>query len=322
MNKKGERALEILLDEGPVKLLSESGSYIRGQIEDNIFIPVINYSYPNGVDMATEDWDHLLILDACRADMFEEAVGQVGDSYERRISNASATPEWIKRTFSDKSMGDTVYVSANPWVSKISPGSFHEIINLWVELYELDHEDLAEAEYLGEFDFDYGTTISAQDVTDRAIEIAEDYPNKRIIVHYFQPHAPCIGYRDGTEREEPSRLHPEADSYIRGDTSKEDLWEVYCENTGYAWHHAKRYLEAVSGKKVVTADHGELFGELLFPFPMRRYAHPMNLHHPKLTTVPWAEFEDQRRQIKDDGCNNILVDEQIIETRLRQLGYK
>jgi len=322
MIQKADRAVEILRNYGPKKLFTETCKYTQTQVEESIFIPLINNIYSGGVDMAAEDWDHLLILDACRADMFEEVVGEVGDSYQRRRSNASATREWIKRTFANKSMGDTVYVSANPWVSRQASGSFHNIINLWVELYNLDHSELANAADLQEFDFDYGTTIPAGDVTNRAIEVAEDYPNKRIIVHYFQPHAPCIGYRDGTEREEPSRLHPEADSYIRGDTSKEDLWEVYCENTGYAWHHAKRYLEAVSGKKVVTADHGELFGELLFPFPMGRYAHPVNLHHPELTTVPWAEFEGQRRQIKDDGCNSILVDEQIIETRLRQLGYK
>ncbi|WP_253739103.1 hypothetical protein [Halohasta salina] len=322
MIQKWKRAIEIFRNNGVRKLFTETRNYTKTRLEESIFIPIINNTYSSGVDMAVEDWDHLLILDACRADMFEEVVGKVGDSYQRRRSNGSATPEWIKRTFASKSMGDTVYVSANPWVSRQAPDSFHDIINLWVELYDLDHADLANATDMRKFDFDYGTTIPARDVTNRAIEVAEEYPNKRIIVHYFQPHAPCIGLRDGTEREEPSRIHPEADSYIEGDVSKEELWEVYCENTGYAWHHAQRYLESVSGKKVVTADHGELFGELLRPFPMRRYAHPDNLHHPKLTTVPWAEFEDERREIEDDGCNSILVDKEIIETRLKQLGYQ
>lgn len=322
MMGKGGRAIEILRHDGIKKLLKEGKNFTRTQIEESIFVPMINHLYSDGVDMAEEDWDHMLILDACRADMFEEVVGEVGDKYRRRRSNASATPEWIERTFADKSMGDVVYVSANPWVSRQAPDSFHNIINLWVELYDLTHDDLANAGNLGDFDFEYGTTISAREVTDKAIDVAREYSNKRIVVHYFQPHAPCIGYADGSERERPSELHPKANEFLDGKVSKQEVWDVYSENAAYAWCHAKRYLEAVSGEKVVTADHGELFGEILWPFPMRRYAHPMNLHHPNLTTVPWARFEDERREITSDGCNSILVDEEIINTRLRQLGYR
>ena len=157
--------------------------------------------------MATEDWDHLLILDACRADMFEEVVGHVGDSYERRRSNASATPEWIERTFSQKQLGDTVYITANPWASRQAPHSFHEIINIWVEETELNHSDIQNIEgNLDEVDLDLPDTIPAEKVTNRALEVASTYPNKRILVHYFQPHSPCIGKPDGTERNEPG-LH-------------------------------------------------------------------------------------------------------------------
>lgn len=317
------QAVDILKNEGIRKLLIEAASYSQTQLEERIFIPLIDLLYSEGVDMAQEDWDHLLILDACRADMFEEVIGEVGDTYQRRRSNASATPEWIERTFAEKSMGDVVYVSANPWVSRQAPDSFHDIINLWVELYDLNHDDLTEATSLVEdLDFEPGTTIPAREVTDRAIEVAHKYPNKRIVIHYFQPHAPCIGYSDGTERTQPSQLHPNADSFLNGGVSKQEVWDVYCENTGYVWYHAQRYLDAVSGEAVVTADHGELFGEPLWPFPMRGYGHPKNLHHPEVTTVPWARFSGERREITDEGCNSVLVDEEVITTRLKQLGYR
>lgn len=113
MMGKGGRAIEILRHDGIKKLLKEGKNFTRTQIEESIFVPIINHLYSDGVDMAEEDWDHMLILDACRADMFEEVVGEVGDKYRRRRSNASATPEWIERTFAHKSMGDAVYVSAN-----------------------------------------------------------------------------------------------------------------------------------------------------------------------------------------------------------------
>lgn len=321
MIAKWEQALESISDGGIRELLWESQKYLHKRIEETLFFPLINELYTDGVDMAKEDWDHLLILDACRADVFEEVVGRVG-MYQRRHSNASATPEWISKTFADKSMGDVVYVSANPWISREAPNSFHEIINLWVELYNTNHEEWVDASTLDDFGFDPETTITAREVTNYALEVSEEYQNKRIIVHYFQPHAPYIGRSDGTERDQSSSLYPKSEEYQRGNTSKEEIWDLYRENTGYAWYHAKRYLDNVTGKGVVTADHGELFGEWLWPFPVYRYSHPVGLHHPRLTKVPWVEFNDKRRDTQDDGCNSVLVDNEIIDSRLQQLGYR
>jgi len=322
MKSKWNRALDILNKKGTREFISASTSYLDKMMEEKFLFPLINMVYSDGVDMAEEDWDHLLVLDACRADVFEEVVGQVGDSYQRRYSNASATPEWIRKTFADKSMGDVVYVSANPWVSREAPNSFHNIVNLWVELYNTEHEEWVDASTLKDLDFDPETTISAREVTNHALKVSDEYPDKRIIVHYFQPHAPYIGCSDGTERDKPSKLYPKADEYKKGNVTREEIWKLYRENTGYAWYHANRYINEVEGKAVVTADHGELFGEWLWPFPVHRFSHPVNLHHPRLTEVPWAVFNDKRRETRDHGCNSVFVDDEIIDSRLQQLGYR
>lgn len=55
---------------------------------------------------------------------------------------------------------------------------------------------------------------------------------------------------------------------------------------------------------------------------MRGFSHPRNLHRPYLTTVLWAVFDrDERRDVRDDGCNTCLVDDEANEARLKHLGY-
>ena len=319
---KARRAIQILREDGFLLFVLKSLEYVTHPLHDPLFKPAINRLYSGGTDMAKEEWDHLLILDACRADMFEEVVGPVGEQYERVRSNASATPEWIERTFSEKRLGDTVYVTSNPWASREAPDSFHDIVNLWVEETELEHADIQQIEgNLDDVDLDLPDTIPARKVTDRALEVASEYPRKRVIVHYFQPHAPCIGKPNGTELDEPLGLHALAEEFLRGDVTREEVWDAHCDNLAYAWHHAKRYIDEVDGRIVVSADHGELFGEFLFPFPMSGYSHPRNLHHPYLTTVPWAVFEKEHREISDDGCNSVLINEEANRARLKHLGY-
>ena len=64
----------------------------------------------------TTDWDALLILDACRYDMFKELVSV---PVEPVTSHASATPQWI-RTMSDAGeFDDVTVITGNPQYSKV-----------------------------------------------------------------------------------------------------------------------------------------------------------------------------------------------------------
>ena len=71
-----------------------------------------NYN-ANGISVFTEDWDNLVILDACRYDYFAEQSNLNG-TLTTRISRASATREWVRANFTDRQLHDVVYVSANP----------------------------------------------------------------------------------------------------------------------------------------------------------------------------------------------------------------
>jgi glucan phosphoethanolaminetransferase (alkaline phosphatase superfamily) len=86
-------------------------------------------------------------------------------------------------------------------------------------------------------------------------------------------------------------------------------------------------LSSLSGRIVITSDHGELLGE------DRCYGHPRGRKNPLLTTVPWLVIEkqvDSERPVADvtpaesDGTPSQKTDqttEEEIVDKLRALGY-
>jgi hypothetical protein len=304
-------------------------SWWRQRFASRVAGPALGQIYNNdGVHVMEQDWDNLLILDACRGDMFEEGIdtGQF-DSYKRVHSMGTSSPDWMRQTFTgDRSYPDTVYITGNPWISKIAPESFCQIRNLWLENYSITSEDLQGAIDLGDVDAvdtSKPVTIYADDLTQAAKEIYDEYPNKRLIVHYFQPHAPVVGNSDGTRKKNiPAELNPGSELHT-GKVTKEAVWDAYIENLQFAFHHAKDLAESIGGKSVYTSDHGELFGERMWPFPIRAYQHPTGLRHPKLTEVPWAEQTvGDRRTIEAGNVEIHEADLNEIDNRLEQLGYK
>jgi hypothetical protein len=231
----------------------------------------------------------------------------------------------MRKNFAGGSYGDTVYVTANPWISKVAPDAFHEIVNIWVDEREFEETDLRGAVELKDLGVSPGSTITPDQVNDVVRDVHERYPDKRLIVHYFQPHAPCIGRPDGSKKDDSEidiDLHP-GTTLKNGVVSHDAVWEAYVDNTEYVFHHAEQLAEELGGRTVVTADHGEMFGEWLWPFPMRGYAHPSGLRHPKLVTVPWAVLEHgERREIRRGSTTATEVDDDQVDKRLRDLGYK
>lgn len=297
----------------------------RQRFTSRVAGPILGKIHGNqGVDFMEKDWDNLLILDACRADMFEEAIDTSQfDEYESVHSIGSSSPDWMRQTFEGKTYPDTVYVTANPWISKVAPHAFHDIINLWITEHDATREELSNVGIFEEAVLDDVPTIYPDTLSETARRAYEKYPNKRLIVHYFQPHAPCVGNPDGT-RKEPIRedVHP-GDDLKDGNVTQDEVWHEYIDNLLYAFQYAGELANDLGGKSVFTADHGELFGERLWPFPIRGYAHPDGVRHPKLTEVPWAvKTVGNRREIEAGNLEMHEADEDEIDARLRNLGYK
>lgn len=274
-----------------------------------------------------EDWDTLVVLDACRADLFEERADlSAYDSYQRVTSNGSATREWTIQNFVGEAFGDTVYVTANPYVSREASDSFHRLVEPWLDRFD-----------------DESRTVHPEDLVEVAAQIHEDHPDKRVVVHFMQPHHPFItrpdlqfkgwaisDFDEWTEHQKQTgmyergeRPHTPWDALYMGLAEKADVWDAYGENLDVTLDALEDLLDAVEGRTVVTSDHGNMLGERTWPIPMRVFGHPSGVRNDELVSVPWAVVETgERRDVTDEGVRSVSESESdVMEERLEDLGY-
>lgn len=258
----------------------------------------------NGISIFDEDWDNLIILDACRYDRFVKFHDFDGD-LESRISRGSKTWEFVRANFRNEKRYDTVYLADNPWYGKLADELESELYH-----YELMEQD----------SFD-GTVTHPETATDAAIEYTTRFDDKRCIIHYYQPHEPYFA-EDGSElyRMEatcPARLRH------RGYT-REDIVEAYESTLSLVLEEIPRLLAHLEGKTVITADHGELLEERMKPIPLKTYEHPEGIYIDELVRVPWfiVDYDDRKEIVESDEPAEIFTpDKGKIEKQLRDLGY-
>ena len=69
------------------------------------------------MNIMDEDWDVIIILDACRYDYFKKTYPKFLKGKLKKVQSiASNTPGWLKKTFKDI-YKNIVYVSANPHIN-------------------------------------------------------------------------------------------------------------------------------------------------------------------------------------------------------------
>jgi len=268
------------------------------------------------IDIMSQDWDYLVVLDACRYDYFERLYeGYLNGKLRKSISPGSSTGEWVDKVFQDRH-DDVVYVSANPHInSKVPVGGFdakkhfHKVIDAWITGWD---------EKLG--------TVPPGEVNKVVLKAVHEYPDKRIIVHYMQPHAPYLSlgrlkgakgfgfglYATISKMDRIKRvigetierfiglggvwelkkllkiapsLNPMEAAYRK--VGRNGLIQAYGENLKAVLDHASKLCRELPKDKkiVITADHGELLGE------NGLYRHPRGKHVPLLVNVPWFEVE-------------------------------
>lgn len=269
-----------------------------------------------GTDIFTEDWDNLVILDACRYDAFA-ARSTLPGTLEARNSRGAMTQEWLQANFTEKDLTDTVYVSANGQFAYLDGlgATLYAFIGVWGKEFEIGERDAA-------------SLASPERVTERALAAAEEYPDKRLIIHYIPPHAPYIG-QTGRERIDPELKLSDFPYEINRNpaVTRRVIRKAYAENLDIVLEEVEELLDSLPGKTAVSADHGELLGEHLPPFPLSQYGHPRGVYHEKLVTVPWLTYTNGERkeiiaeepeQTEDDGA----FDDYDVEQHLEDLGYK
>lgn len=311
-----------------IAFFRENPAFLSHGIANALFY----FRYGSGTDVMNEDWDNLIILDACRYDAFA-ARNTIDGDLQRRVSRGSSSLEFIEGNFADRELHDTVYVTANTYYTAAGSETFHSLITCF-DHWDEDRQTIPPA----------GVIAEAKAVFDRN-------PNKRLIAHFMQPHAPYIGpqgqrlrekieedvdvrgmslerglnddwdeRRDDTEAIQAIQA-PEMDGI---DVTDEEVRAAYDENLDVVLDQLEELLSALEGKTVITADHGELIGDRVPPFFRKRYEHPIYLHTPKLCLVPWLVIEDgERRTITSDPPERYdSLDEKDLEEKLRAFGYR
>jgi len=257
------------------------------------------------------EWDFLIVLDACRFDFFSHFYKYFFDGKLSEVySLGSHTREWVKNTFRDY-YEDVVYISSNALINSISGITgfdarkhFYKVVDVWRFGWN---------EKLG--------TVHPGTVNIVALSLKDKYPNKRFILHYLQPHDPYISknfycneysrpvWKIGLARArwyirilnkfaKVVRMGPESLYYLklrellhlapispldatRRKFGINGLRQAYAENLRIVLSYVTSLVPKLTGNVIITSDHGDFLGEY------KKYGHPIGCYNPILRNVPW-----------------------------------
>lgn len=298
-------------------------SFWRSQFHSHVTGNVHDAVYENdGVRVIEEDWDNLIVLDACRYDAFERIRPEfdVSGRLEKRTSRGSMTREYLEENFPDDSYPDVVYVTANPFVDTDHGEKFCHVENVWVDGWDEETE-----------------TVMPNTVLERALEVDEVYPSKRLIVHFMQPHNPFVG-ESKIEARGYGSLRDKALGGTGEDRQRADIWELlgrgvvseaevrsaYEDNLRIALSSVATLCDDLTGKTVVTSDHGNVFGDRAWPVPIRVYGHEPGVRIAGLVDVPWLVTDHEARKEIHAGVGSSeteSIERDVVDDRLEALGY-
>ena len=275
--------------------------------------------------MFDREWDALIVLDACRVDALSRLASEfefLGDVDSVR-SVGSTSGEWMAQTFDrayEREIQRTAMVTANVHSETVlregnAPPQWIDAPVAWPAWDPVDPAAFSRLEEVWEhgWDDDLGT-VPPRRVTDSAITIGREEDHDRLIVHYLQPHAPYLE-RNGSG-EVTTRLAEPLDALQSGHIEWERAWEAYLENLRVVLSEVELLVENLDAERVIlTADHGEAFGELGF------YEHPVSCPHPAVKRVPWVEMtaSDQAEYVPSATTTD-RVESNTVD-QLEALGY-
>ena len=274
----------------------------------------------SGRHVYDEEWDVLVVLDACRPDLLAEVAPEFGflPRTGRVRSVASTSREWLERTFAPDRLAETrrtAYVTGNPFSDgTCDPAAFAMLDEVW--RYGWDEE-------LG--------TVPAEPITDRAIRAWRAGVADRLIVHYMQPHFPSVPnpeFASGIELDAVGD-HWESvwDGLRRGRLDRESVWAAYRDNLRYVLGQVELLATSIDADRVVvTADHGNSFGS------WGLYGHP-EAPIGAIRDVPWAVLTARdvagyeprdwadATEVETRRPHGTAGSDDRVESMLRNLGY-
>lgn len=286
------------------------------------------FTYKNqfGHNIFEDDWDLIIILDACRVDVLRRISNEFDflDEIETIWSVGSSSGEWIANTFIEKHLKEirnTTYISANGHSKLILEDGIRPPVNNEIPLKFLnwstvDQSELKRHEQL--FTYKHNTkykTVLPQSVSNIILETVENSQSTRIVAHYIQPHLPYVAEAIEEDREINS-LERQGYRLLRSDEAmKKEILSKYEDNLRFVLDDIRNMLKEIEIDNIVlTADHGESFGE------GHLYGHPEGNLHPIIRKVPWVELDT--KNLKSEQYEQDTDGESVdISEHLQDLGY-
>jgi len=264
-----------------------------------------------GTNVLERNWDVCIILDTCRVD----ALKTVADEYtfingvDNILSVGGSSAEWMVHTFDrrwSEVLSDTAYLTSNAWAKRIiddqldpNQGFSHDDLS---RLRRFGDWNLVESDQIGLLEHVW-SYVSREDkiseqhglsdrlvaggtlpryVTDRGIDIVRNHDYDRVILHYTQPHRPYLS-NVVLESRDPYEYEVKPFVYLRDGGKRQTVWEAYLDELRWVLDDVQIFLENIAAEKVViSADHGEAFGEFGV------YSHSCGSVHPHVRRVPWV----------------------------------
>lgn len=317
------------------------------------------------VNIIKEKWDYLIILDACRYDYFKAMhTDYLEGELSKRTTAGTCTGQWRDLNFPDY-YDDIVYISANPHFTRNIPVEGYTAGEHFHKVYEIWRNGWKGGLVLPELVTDASPEIIAKHPGKRFIihylqphtpyiilgEDAKGYeqshgePGRKIIGEEDYKNAPkykkeifnrllklfkgnkILGNHPQWFLRKWLRLPPRnpVEVVIR-QYNKKVLRNAYRANLKFALVQVARLVKQLSGRIVISSDHGEFLGE------NRCYAHPPSSDSPILREVPWLVIEKEQADIEPEihtigkitetrKFANKLSDEEEVREKLRDLGY-
>jgi len=227
---------------------------VKGRII-NLILKFV-YRKNNGHYILNEEWDNLIILDACRYDLLEY-----------RISRGANTPSFLLENFGHNKNDDIVYVSGNPYTHAIKDFVYKEIpvyLDGWSK--ELN-------------------TVPPEKVYYASLKAIKKYKDKKFVIHFMQPHHPFLTMPFTCKLKGTNAWTLLKQSKL----SKDEVLKGYRENLRILRPYVEKLVRILGGKIVVTSDHGNGLGEKLHPLiPKGVYGHSYAwIRIEPLIKVPW-----------------------------------
>jgi len=222
-----------------------------------------------------ENWDNLILFDACRYDFFEKLYPEYleGELIKAHNRGVSWTYSWFSefcRNMNDVTLFTAAPVAVHKWKEKgqgdyDSEEHFEEIPN-WQEY---------------DWDFEEGTATPL-----KINEVVRRKDSERNFIRYLKPHPPFINTPLEEVTKGEGKIQRTEKALIEGEITEQDLRDAYEKNVRIAFEGAVDLIPDLDGNIVVTSDHGTALNENSYLFHARSYPEMPCLNH-----VPWFRVE-------------------------------